>query len=324
MPSLYNTPSNQPSSRSNQAESAQSENLYSLAFFTVAADLRHLLSIPCLDSNMDKNQRHCFLFYVYGWFFGLGLGLVAAIFSFVENDSIASRVCLTSAVVLSVVVAVFQISLNTCGKKKFSKKCRNITVSVFRISGLFLIMASTLAGTFTSNDPGGLFFICGIFSFACYLMACIGFSVRLYRESKKNSRMDTNIDYQGQVTNAEVHIYPEWIPQVSVIYNRNDDLVQIHSSNGSQACPEIFNANGEPLPILKLPTYSEAINGSIDSLSPRPPEYSRSTQDTAVLDTPSYTIPSATHMHQETDNANSEEDLPPQYQELARETFWAL
>ena len=130
--------------------------------------------------NGEPRRRSCFLFYIYGFFLGLGCGVIAAILAFVGKKPASdhSKVLIVGACVLSVFTFIAQLVLSCRGEEKAGQRSATIVV------GLVITALATVASIASSSDHKGIFFMQGTISTVFYLFTVIAFTINFFRDRK--------------------------------------------------------------------------------------------------------------------------------------------
>ena len=221
-------------------------------------------------------RRSCFLFYVYGFFLGLGSGVISTIAAFDKSEpaSDPSKILIVMACFFSVFTFTAQSVVTCRGESRAGQ--RSATVAV----GLILTALTTIAAVASSPGLSGVFFLAGSFSAVLYLFTVAAFSVAFYRDRKIKlvqdgdaaERLRNRLRTTGDTGNSPAGI-------------RNSNcLCELSILNGSGGSTEAVGEvqGGRRLSLLGIPQniapppYSEVAGPTETSHPAPPPSYSES------------------------------------------------
>lgn len=216
-------------------------------------------------------RQSCFLFYIYGFFLGLGSGVICAIVSFQDKRpaTVPSKVLIVSACGLSVLTFIVQMVVGCRGESRAGQRSAIIAF------GLIVTAALTLAGVAFSPNMQGVFFMSGAFSVVLYMFTVAAFSISFFRDRKYTRQAyafrSSSPPAPWTLSNS-VSISLQDLPNLGVANQRRV------GSEDDQASRRFLSINellllGIP-PDVALPEYSELPAATEESRTDPPPSYS--------------------------------------------------
>ncbi|GFO38146.1 hypothetical protein PoB_006465100 [Plakobranchus ocellatus] len=283
----------------------------------------------------ERKRRGCFLFYVYGFFLGLGCGVISAIFAFEGSPPAAdpSKCLIVIACVLSTVTFVTQLVIACRGESSAGQRSASIVV------GLFITACATIGALATSPGHKGIFFMGCAFSAVLYIFTIIAFSVNFSRDRKLSREQEAraaaqrlrNASSQSEIsTLAYGAFFPDSLGSDSHIYLPRIHLQGEESERNIRREGDGEGQRGQGLlpmsellllgipPNIALPAYSETDLESGEIQGDPPPSYS-DIPNFLPASLQSQDISSTSQQQQtgpEASQDSSHSDAPPDYFDL--------